>query len=184
MIGPCGLYIISRVELKEISYIERVSPNQNLIDQRPRVLIATVNFFGRDVWVANTCLDWADGTSRASALDFLFSTFSLFNEVVFMGDFNFDDGAEPESGHVPFCDGWVDTWKVLQPSAAGHTWDPNINSYAHDADPNSQPSRIDRIFLKSQAVVPTAMTMVGTSDESPHFGLLLTTDLSWSTCLL
>jgi len=182
MIAPGGLYIISRVTLNEIDYVERVSPGQTRIDQRARLLLASVNFDGRDVWVANTCLDWRSSDSRVSALDFIFTTLSPFRDVVLMGDFNFDDGAPAETAHIPFCDGWIDTWSKLNPGQDGHTWDPTTNSYAAMSDPNSQPSRIDRIFLKSTNLLPMAINMVGSSSTSTHYGLLFTTNLFLSTC--
>jgi len=182
MIAPGGLFILARVPLLEINYVEKVMPSQTRIDQRARVLLASINVNGRDVWVANTCLDWRDTPSRVDSLNFIFSTLGPFRDVVLMGDFNFDEGAPEETSHIPFCDGWIDTWSKLNSNQDGHTWDPDQNSYAKQADPTSQPSRIDRIFLKSTNILPMSVSMVGSSATSTHFGLFLHTNLFLSVC--
>jgi len=182
MIAPGGLFILSRVPLSDINYVEKVSPDQTRIDQRARLLLASINLNGRDISVATTCLDWSSTASRVDSLNFIFSTLAPFRDVVLMGDFNFDDGAPEETAHIPFCDGWIDTWSRLNPGQDGHTWNPMSNTYAKQADPKSQPSRIDRIFLKSTNLLPMSIDMVGSSATSTHSGLLLRTNLFLSMC--
>ncbi len=68
------------------------------------------------------------------------------------GDFNFDHGALPESSHIP--ENWLDVWPALNPENLGHTWDPDSNAYARASDPQSRPSRIDRVLVKSVHWLP------------------------------
>ena len=183
--APGGLYILSKYPLSKVAYNEQTAPGQVQFDQRARVL--TVNaVIGQSpapappakngapanapfvpsagafvLTVATTTLDWRSADSRTDGLDFVFSVLSPYNDVVLMGDFNFDHGALPESSHIP--ENWLDVWPALNTNSAGHTWDPDTNRYARASDPTSRPSRIDRVLVKSVHWLPRYIKLVGCS---------------------
>jgi len=113
--------------------------------------------------VATTTLDWRSADTRTDGLDFVFAALSPFNDVILMGDFNFDHGALPESAHIP--ENWLDVWPALNPDNLGHTWDPDTNRYARASDPTSRPSRIDRVLVKSNHWLPRYIKLVGCSSN-------------------
>jgi len=115
--------------------------------------------------LAPTNLDWRNSDSRADALDFVFATLSPYDDVVLMGDVNFDSNALPETSHIP--ENWLDVWPALNPDLAGKTWDPDTNPYARASDPTSLPSRIDRLFVKSTQWLPRSIKLVGCSSADP-----------------
>jgi len=184
--APGGLYILSKYPLTRINYNEQTAPGQVQYDMRARVLTANAIITqtppppakrtipgGRNppsaarvagsfvLTLAATNLDWRNADSRSDALDFVFATLSPYDDVILMGDVNFDSNALPETSHVP--ENWLDVWPALNPDLSGKTWDPDTNPYARASDPTSLPSRIDRIFVKSAQWLPRSIKLVGCS---------------------
>jgi len=120
--------------------------------------------------VATAELDWRNADNRADSLEFIFSALGPRSDVVLSGDFNFDFGAQPESRKIPAE--YQDAWLALRPTQPGFTWDPIHNAYARQSDPKSRPSRIDRMFVRSDYSQLLKITKVGSPDVSPHYGLL------------
>jgi len=180
--APGGLFILSKYPLSKVAYSEQTAPGQVQYDQRARVLAVNA-VIGQSppppppkagaattitpsagsfvVTVASTALDWRAVDSRTDGLDFVMAALSPFNDVILMGDFNFDHGAQPETAHIP--ENWLDVWPALNPENLGHTWDPDTNAYARASDPTSRPSRIDRIMVKSVHWLPRYIKLVGCS---------------------
>jgi len=171
--APGGLLILSKIPLASVAYYEKTMPGQVEVDQRARMLVVKPNLGGKNLNIATTTLDWRSSENRAESLDYLFSVLNATSDVVLMGDFNFDFGAQPESTHVPAK--FKDAWTYLRPERPGFTWDPIHNAYAHGSDPKSRPSRIDRVFVSSDYVTFNKISKVGSAEVSPHYGLL--TDL-------
>jgi endonuclease/exonuclease/phosphatase family metal-dependent hydrolase len=182
--APGGLWILSKYPLAKVTYNEQTLPGQIQFDQRARVLTVQavlsqtpppppprvvsgnsntviVPKDGVVITVAATTLDWRSADSRADSLDFIFATLSPFNDVLLLGDLNFDSGALPETAHIP--ENWLDVWPALQPNRRGFTWDPDTNAYARASDPNSRSSRIDRMLVKSVHWLPRSIKLVGCS---------------------
>jgi endonuclease/exonuclease/phosphatase family metal-dependent hydrolase len=180
--APGGLYILSKFPLSKVAYSEQTAPGQVQYDQRARVLIVnavinqtppppppkagaaskvTPSAGSFVVTVASTALDWRAVDSRTDGIDFVMASLSPFNDVILMGDFNFDHGAQPETAHIP--ENWLDVWPALNPENLGHTWDPDTNAYARASDPTSRPSRVDRILVKSVHWLPRYIKLVGCS---------------------
>ena len=76
-----------------------------------------------------------------------------------MGDLSFDHGAAPETSHLP--PSYTDLWRTLHSEDLGATWDPTSNSYARMTDPRAQPSRPDRILIKSSHWKPETIDIFG-----------------------
>jgi endonuclease/exonuclease/phosphatase family metal-dependent hydrolase len=183
--APGGLYILSKYPLSKVAYNEQTAPGQVQYDQRARVLTvnAVINQSPASLppakrgaapqpvvvpsagafvlTVATTTLDWRSSDARTDGLDFVFATLSPYNDVLLMGDFNFDHGALPETSHIP--ENWLDVWPALNPDNMGHTWNPDTNRYARASDPTSRPSRIDRVLVKSVHWLPRYIKLVGCS---------------------
>jgi len=114
--------------------------------------------------IATTTLDWRDAISRVGTLEFIGSILTPFADVFLTGDFNFDEGAEPETSHLSVE--YVDIWPYIFPNRTlvpGYTWNSYANEYAYQSDTQSQPSRIDRVFVQSNNWMPVNATLVGCS---------------------
>lgn len=169
--APGGLAIMSRFTVSNAVYSEQAAFGSTNVDERPRLLTAEVELSGRTVTVATTTLDWRNSQSRVQGLKFIRGVTHGIDNLLLLGDFNFDEGAEPESSVLPTT--LMDIWTRLHtsdgssvtrgPNKFGFTWDPVTNWYARYSDPNSRPSRIDRIFLRSTVMLPREIHLVGCS---------------------
>lgn len=170
---PGGLLIMSRFNITKTNFIQMATSSDVSVDSRPKLLYIETEVNGRTITIATTQLTWrtsaAASESRATALDFFADVTSSVENLIFMGDFNFDDGSQPETGKIPIH--WIDLWPRLHPKGSGklprgpntfgYTWDPNNNWYAHFADANSRPSRVDRTFIRSSYLLPQSTWLVG-----------------------
>lgn len=124
--APGGLHIMSKFPILNFAYYERVEPGQTKVDMRGRMLLVDVQTSTVDrLTVATTMLDWPDARNRASNLDFIFEVLRSHTNVLLLGDFNFDENAQPETSHIP--SNFVDAWNALNSSNsldAGHSWNP------------------------------------------------------------
>lgn len=168
--SPGSLVILSRFNITKTYYSEQYAPTMHSLDQRPRVLIAEVQLSGKTITIATTHLDWRSSEARVEALKFLSGVTNSIDNLLLMGDFNFDEGAEPESSNIPST--LIDLWPRLHnttdgssvkrgPNRFGFTWDPVTNWYARYSDSNSRPSRIDRVLLRSSVMLPREIHLVG-----------------------
>jgi len=161
--APGGLIILSKYPFSRVTFFEASNPNSESLHSSGaspnNVLVASVNVDGRPLTLGTVALDWRDAKARAETLDYAFSVMNQFPDVVLLGDFNFDDQAQPESGHLSAD--YVDVWPSLKPHLPGFTWDPVSNAYARFSDPKSNPSRIDRIFVKSPQWLPRSISLIG-----------------------
>lgn len=165
-----GLHILSKYPITKFQYFESTASGQVHYDMRPRVLVAQVTVpapaeGGQEahLTLAATNFDHRSAENRADSLDFLHGILSVYDDVILMGDFNFDQGAQPETDHIPHD--WLDVWPALEPTKRGYTWNPEFNQYAKASDPASKPSRIDRVFIKSGHWLPRRIRLVGCSSE-------------------
>lgn len=168
--APGGLLILSKYPLGAVSYYEKTQPGQVEVDQRGHVLVVNPKIGEQSLAIACAELDWRSADSRADSLEFIFSVLGSKSDVILGGDFNFDFGAQPETSKIP--ETYKDAWLELRPTQPGFTWDPIHNSYARQSDPKSRPSRIDRLFVRSNYAQMLKISKVGSPDVSPHYGLL------------
>jgi len=155
---------LSKTGIYGVSYYEQVHPGQVTSDERGRLLLVQTNIDGNPITVATTSLDWRNATTRAGILDFIFSIVSPFNDVFLTGGFNFDNGAQPETSHIP--PDYIDAWLNVYPNCtncSGFTWDPSTNEYAYQSDKQSKSSRIDKVFIRSTQWMARTMNLVGCS---------------------
>jgi len=162
--APGGLLILSKYPLNRVAFFEATAPNQPTSDQRSHVLIANAQIDSRQLTLATVALDWRAAQNRVDTLDYVFAVLSQFPDVLLLGDFNFDDQAEPESAHV--SGDYVDLWPALRPHQAGFTWDPISNPYARFSDSKSNPSRIDRVLVKSSQWLARSINLVGCGTDT------------------
>jgi len=184
--APGGLYILSKFPLTKIGYFEGLAPGQVQYDQRARVLVveaaipstvgnsapktgkgaaaaAVASGEATTLTLATTVLDWRSAKNRVDGIDFVSSVLAPHENVILLGDFNFDQAAEPESSHIPRS--YLDVWPALNPTKRGYTWNPDTNPYARASDPASRPSRIDRILVKSPHWLPRSIKLVGCGSD-------------------
>eukprot|EP00462_Mataza_sp_D1_P006029 CAMPEP_0175125434 /NCGR_PEP_ID=MMETSP0087-20121206/3313_1 /TAXON_ID=136419 /ORGANISM="Unknown Unknown, Strain D1" /LENGTH=652 /DNA_ID=CAMNT_0016407269 /DNA_START=52 /DNA_END=2010 /DNA_ORIENTATION=+ len=184
------LHLMSRYPVSEVRYFESGSPGQVETDARARVLLLHATVQREEVLVATTCLDWRSELSRAKGLHFVLNTLhttplsepgasaALFRSqgrangsknsqaaepprhIVLLGDFK--AGTSELSWLDSGDSGFVDVWSALQDETdPGFTWDPASNAYALSVDPQSSPSRIDRMLVSSTRLKPIAISLVG-----------------------
>jgi len=99
--APGGLLILSKYPLASVSYYEKTQPGQVEVDQRGHLLVVQPRLGQLSLTVATTELDWRSSDNRADSLEYVFSVLGPRTDVVLGGDFNFDFGAQPESGKIP-----------------------------------------------------------------------------------
>jgi endonuclease/exonuclease/phosphatase family metal-dependent hydrolase len=168
--APGGLAILSRFEIKRVAYADQQRPSFAAIDERPRLLTAEVEFNGKTIVVGSAMLDWRSAGTRAEGLHFIDGLTNTLDNFLLLGDFNFDEGAKPETQNIPAS--WTDLWLKLHkdekpeavtrgPNRYGYTWDPATNWYARYSDSTSQPTRVDRIFYRSTVMKPREIVIVG-----------------------
>jgi endonuclease/exonuclease/phosphatase family metal-dependent hydrolase len=161
---PGGLLILSKTLIYGVSYYEQVHPGQTANDERGKLLLIQTKINESPITVATTTLDWRSADTRAGILDFIFSIVSPFRDVLLTGGFNFDSGSQPETAHIP--SDYIDVWSNVYSNTTekpGFTWNPVLNEYAYQSDTNSQPSRIDRVFLRSTEWMARTISLVGCS---------------------
>ncbi|MEQ9324547.1 MAG: endonuclease/exonuclease/phosphatase family protein, partial [Polyangiaceae bacterium] len=98
--------------------------------QRRTVLVATVEVAGHAITVATSHMEsfLDDGPTRSEQLDVVFEMLAPAEHGVFLGDFNFGDGEQPETGRL--APRYVDVWRVLHPGDPGFTWNNDQNPMA------------------------------------------------------
>jgi len=168
--APGGLAIMSRFAINKASYADQQRPSFAALDERPRLLLAEVDFNGKAITVGSAVLDYRSAGTRAEGLHFINGLTKHIDNFVLLGDFNFDEGAQPETQNIPAA--WTDLWTLLHknekpedvkrgPNRFGYTWDPATNWYARYSDQTSQPTRVDRIFFRSTVMKPREIVLVG-----------------------
>jgi endonuclease/exonuclease/phosphatase family metal-dependent hydrolase len=150
--------------------------------QRRVLHSVTLDLAGTPTVVATCHLEslLADGPIRAGQLDRFFAHVAPAPEAIFLGDFNFGDGEQPESARLPAE--FVDAWLAVRAGEPGHTWSVERSRMARRGSfPGEGSRRLDRILVKSAHWTPSAARiigdapLIGTQGEvfpSDHFGLL------------
>jgi endonuclease/exonuclease/phosphatase family metal-dependent hydrolase len=174
--SPGGQLILSKFPIKESTY--RVLPGR----QRRTVLLATILLDGRQLSVATTHMEsyLEDGPIRARQLDAIFPLLKDADDAVFLGDFNFGDGEQPDSAHLD--EGYQDIWLSLHPKKPGYTWNIEVSKMAQKGSfPGEASRRIDRILVRSPIWQPKQIEIIGDKPVVPgkidlfpsdHFGLV------------
>ncbi len=173
---PGGQWLLFRGELDRVWF--RVLPGP----QRRTVLVADVRLGGTEIRVATTHMEsfLEDGPIRAAQLDAIFEEVGDAPEAIVLGDFNFGDGEQPESGRLP--SDFIDPWLALHPGDPGYTWNIERSEMARESSFVGEPSRrIDRVLLRSSRWSPADIEIVGDWPVHPgrrdlfpsdHFGLV------------
>lgn len=174
---PKGLYILSRVPLKQVAH--GALPGR----QGRMVLAAYLKVNGRRLAVVNVHLESPLGAAatRAKQLDKVFPYLVKSPDAVLLGDFNFGDGAQPETSRLDRSYG--DPWRELHPGEPGFTWNIEKNGLARRGSFRGETSRrLDRILVRSAVWRAKDIRIIG--DEgigedgklfpSDHFGLVAT----------
>ena len=173
---PGGLLIMSRNPIRN----PRAGP---LPGRQGRAwLVVETQVGGVQVAVATCHLEspLAAGHTRAKQLDVFFDRLHGHGDALFLGDFNFGDGEQPETARLR--EAYVDAWRATQGDSRGFTWDMHRSAMARRGAFQGEVSRrLDRILVKSNALRPAKAIIIG--DEpvdteghvfpSDHFGLLV-----------
>jgi endonuclease/exonuclease/phosphatase family metal-dependent hydrolase len=173
--APGGVFVLSRFHLHAAA--TRPLPGR----QGRAVLVVDLHVGERHLLVATAHLEsfLEDGPVRAKQLGVIFGLLEGAREAVFLGDFNFGDGEEPETGALD--QRFVDVWKALRSGDSGFTWDIEKSPMARAASFPGEPSRrLDRILLRSGSWKPASIRILGAAPvdaegqlfPSDHFGLV------------
>jgi tyrosyl-DNA phosphodiesterase 2 len=155
--------------------------------QKRKFFMAVVKVDERKVSIGTCHLEsmLEDGPTRAKQLDIAFAELAKTDDAIFLGDFNFGDGEQPDTAHLNVA--YVDAWMTLHPKRSGYTWDIETSPMARAGSfPNEPSRRIDRVLVRSELWKPKSIAIIGNtpvSKETPHifpsdhFGLLATLEL-------
>jgi poly(A) polymerase len=163
---PDGMAILSKHPMKLIA-------NKALIPSklRRRLLVVEIEIGGSPIRVGVCHLDSFDddGDIRALQLKQFFNTLAPAANAVLLGDFNFGDNQQPETGALDAA--YMDSWLVLHPADPGPTYQDRTSH------------RLDRILVRAADWIPTDIRLVGTERitiertheyPSDHYGVLAT----------
>jgi poly(A) polymerase len=110
---------------------------------------------------------------RAAQLDTTLALTRAAPHLLLLGDLNMRDGelTQPLTQHA-----MTDLWPALVPDQPGLTYDPHHNPLAAALSTSQEPSRYDRIFLRSehQLLRADSIQLIGAPDQpliSDHWGL-------------
>ena len=174
--APGGQMVLSRFPITRSS--SHLLPGR----QRRTVVIARVPINGRELAVATTHMEsfLADGPLRARQLDLIFALLEGAQDAVLLGDFNFGDGEQPDTGHLDRR--FSDLWQKLRPNEPGYTWDMQRSEMARlGAFPGEKSRRLDRILVRVKGFTPVSVRIIGQHavpggkpvvHPSDHFGLV------------
>lgn len=154
--APGGQLILSRFPIEDLDVV--VMPGR----QRRTLMIAHITVGGRRMAVATTHMEsfLDDGPVRAQQLDGVFSLLGRAPDAIFLGDFNFGDGEQPETKHLDPA--YVDLWTQLRPGDPGFTWNMADNPMARiGAFVGEGDRRLDRVLVRSAVWRGKSVTMVG-----------------------
>jgi endonuclease/exonuclease/phosphatase family metal-dependent hydrolase len=170
--APGGLLIAVKGRIK-------ASHRERLPGRGRELLVVQAEVRGHEWGIATCHLDsyLEDGPIRAQQLDIFFAALQAHEHALLLGDFNFGDGEEPETGHLDPA--FVDVWTALLPHQPGFTWDIERSVMAREGSFVGEPSRrLDRILVKSPTFRARGVNIIGmtalTADglfPSDHFGL-------------
>ena len=121
------------------------------------------------------------GNIRAGQLDLFFQQLAGAADALFMGDFNFGDGEQPDTAKLPPA--YLDAWSRTNPGVPGFTWNIEKSRMAAEGSfPNEKSRRLDRILIRSPHFTPVSTLIMGDAPvmgkidvfPSDHFGLIST----------
>lgn len=181
LIAPRGLLILSK------SPIQKVTAEYLTTRQHRALLVVETEIKGVKVAVATCHLEspLEANKTRAIQIDEFYKILDKADHSVFLGDFNFGDGEEPETSML--IPKFVDSWRHTNGKEAGYTWNIEKSEMAKSGSfPNEKSRRLDRIFIKSKHLTPTKTEIIGDQEiegnkdvfPSDHFGLLGTVKIS------
>lgn len=168
--------VLSRYPVLDFRTVPLTGPQHRVMHR------ITIDLAGTPMAIATCHLEslLQDGPVRAVQLSVFFSDLADFSEALFMGDFNFGDGEQPETDMLDSS--FVDVWRAVHPDAPGFTWDVERSAFARrESFPREGSRRLDRILIKSTRWRPAVATIIGDQPlpgsegevyPSDHFGLL------------
>jgi endonuclease/exonuclease/phosphatase family metal-dependent hydrolase len=175
--APGGQLVLSRFPITASTYA--ILPGR----QRRTVVVAEVALpGGRTVAVATVHMEsfLEDGPIRAKQLDQMFKLLERHPDAILLGDFNFGDGEQPETGQLKRS--YTDLWRALRPKRPGFTWNIEKSAMARKGSFVDEPSRrLDRILVRMNGYRPKQIKIIGDIAvprgnagifPSDHFGLV------------
>src|SRR5262245_30933006 len=171
-LGDYGVLILSRLPMTRI----QVRPLPTRMGRS--LVLVDVNVDEAPLTFATVHLEsQEDADLRARQLADLFTVLARRpTDALLVGDFNFVEGAEPESSALDPA--FADVWSTLHPGDPGYTVDSEINRMRYSVKEKVTRKRIDRVLVRGR-LSPAAIELVGarpvadhdTLFPSDHFGL-------------
>ena len=155
-IAPGGQLILSRFPIDDVQWGVLTGR------QRRTVVAVRVRIRGRTLRVATTHMEsfLEDGPVRAEQLTAIFRLLDGADDGVLLGDLNFGDGEQPETGRLD--PRYRDLWTALKPGNPGYTWNMDENPLArYGAFKGEQNRRLDRILVRSAQWHAQSITIIG-----------------------
>ena len=150
---PAGVLILSKFPLVRTASVPLASSRL-----ARRMLLATVQVGNLALRLANIHLDSfpQDGAVRARQLRQAFKALVPDEHALLIGDFNFANDAQPETGALR--SEYVDPWLLLHRNDPGHTYSVTENTLARANAFADEPSRrLDRILIRSSSWAPVTI---------------------------
>ena len=168
--GRYGVVILSRIPIRRLVQLP-------LPTEMGRCLLAAELSCGLTVATSHLESMSEYASDRAAQLEIIQPYLSGSSpDVVFAGDMNFTPDAPAENAVLDPT--FVDVWPALRGDEPGFTVDTNINEMRYMVNGKHSHKRIDRVFLRSAAWSPRAVTLVGVEPIdtdgtfiSDHFGI-------------
>lgn len=174
-LGAYGVWMLSRLPLSRLTLTDLPT------NMGRRLLAADVAFAGGPLRFATVHLESMAGyeLARANQLTKIFPRLADAPEAILCGDFNFDEGAYPETEALDPA--YLDAWRARHPTHPGYTEDTDVNLLRLDSTLQEHQVRIDRVMVRSSRWVIAEMHRLGKEPIAPelprvfpsdHFGLL------------
>ena len=81
---------------------------------------------------------------------------------ILMGDFNFNAHGQENIRQFRALPDWIDVWSnLIGTQSPGYTFDTETNAMTKANNDMSDRSRIDRIILRSETIIPTEIEIIG-----------------------
>lgn len=181
MIAPRGLLILSKKPIQNVT-AEYLTTRQNRA-----LLVVETEIQDVKIAVATCHLEspLEAGPTRAIQIKEFFKILDKTEHSIFLGDFNFGDGEEPETSLL--IPKYVDSWQHTNGKEEGFTWNIEKSEMAKlGSFPNEKSRRIDRVFINSKSITPIKTEIIGDQEiegnkgvfASDHFGLFSTVKIT------
>ena len=168
-----GVVLLSRIPTRRMTLLPLPS------GMGRKLLVFELEVDGMTVNVATVHLEsLKESDARGVQLGLIFEHLDASEHAILMGDFNFCSSWAEENARIR--PEYLDVWPAVRPDHPGYSEDPTINRMRYQRKNPEKRVRFDRILVKSPALRPLDIELLGTQPISPdqpdvfpsdHFGL-------------